>query len=114
MLATPLPSYATWLEALTDIGLAPEHVTEDLISTLCANEFSPSTLNEESFTGYYKGYSEYEAGAVVAREFTCATIEAFLESAINWNKAWENLRDHEGYILIKVGINNWALFADQR
>lgn len=112
MLAAPIPSFTDWKDVLVTIGLKEPHVTDDLVTILAAHNFTPSTIMDESFQGYFNGSTEHEAGEVVARQFASFNdLQLFLEPIIDWSKAWDSLKTMERYILVKTNeANTWALF----
>ena len=103
---------ATWASALTQIGFDQSAITEDLTSSLSAHDITPVTLNDESFQGFFHGESESEAGMNVAREFAALNeLQWFLRSAVNWEQAWQAIKQREGYTLIPTTTEKgWALF----
>lgn len=113
MLATPAPSFTDWKNVLVTIGLKEPHVTEDLVTILGAHNFTPSTMTDESFHGYYLGASENEAGSIIAKEFSSLNpLQEFLNPIIDWEQAWQSLKTMERYILVKTNDKDvWALFA---
>jgi hypothetical protein len=115
MIAPQEASIETWTQALCSIGINVDDITAGLVMLLSEHDLSPSTLSSESFCGSYKGRSESEAGINVAKQLAgLHGMQAFLETAIDWKKAWENLRDHEGYVLACVSDGSWLLFAKDR
>lgn len=112
MLAAPIPSFIDWKDVLVNIGLKEPHVTDDLVTILAAYNFTPSTMTDESFQGYFKGSTEHEAGEVVARQFASLnSLQEFLEPIIDWAKAWDSVKTMERYILVKTNeLNTWGLF----
>ena len=113
MLTSQAPSFSQWKQALRLIGLKEAHITDDIAGILSAYGFTPTSITDESFQGYYSGESECAAGITVAKEFSSLnTLQEFLHSAIDWEQAWKSLKLTEGYILLKVKeANTWALFA---
>lgn len=115
MTTTQKVSFGSWKHALSSIGVDADLVTPHFVSLLSVHGLSPSTLSSESFCGCFEGHSELEAGISVAKQLAgLHSMQAFLETAIDWSKAWENLRDHEGYVLACVSDGSWLLFAKDR
>ena len=112
MFTAPAPSFTDWKKALLNIGLKEAHITDDLIVILSAYGFRISSINTESFQGYYSGASEHEAGMIVAQEFASLnSLQEFLMPIIDWEQAWDSLKMMERYILVKTKeLNTWALF----
>lgn len=87
-------------------------ITDELISALNQHDIRLAEMTEQSFQGCYLGQNESEAGKTVARDMAALNmLQAFLEPAINWEQAWQNLSRAEGYILLPTPTRNtWALF----
>lgn len=112
MFTAPAPSFTDWKKVLLNIGLKEAHITDDLIVILSAHGFRITSINTESFQGYYSGASEHEAGTIVAQEFASLnSLQEFLMPIIDWEQAWDSLKMMERYILVKTKeLNTWALF----
>ena len=112
MFTSSQPSFADWKQALTEIRFNESEITEELVARLAANEFNPMKMTDESFQGSFTGASEEEAGINVAKEFaSLGSMDWFLETAVDWSKAWQNIKSGEGYVLLPTTTdNNWSLF----
>lgn len=106
-------SFSAWLEALKNIRVTESDVTEDMINFLAANDFTPETINDDCFQGFFNGSSESEAGKEVAKSFSELHMgQEFLVTAIDWNMAWHNLKTGAGYVLTRTERKGvWALFV---
>ena len=105
-------AFTTWESALTQIGFDQSAITEDLASALSAHDITPLKLNDESFQGFFHRETESEAGMNVAQEFAALNdLQWFLKSTVDWEQAWQAIKQREGYTLIPTTSDKgWALF----
>ncbi len=115
MLTATSSVFLDWKDSLTSIGLKECHVTDDLIRTLVEHSFSSSEIYDENFQGYWNGSTEDEAGIKVAKDFSSLNpLQEFLEPAIDWVAAWQNLKTNERYLLVKTNeADTWVLFMPE-
>lgn len=113
MIATCIDTLADWSAALVDVRVKPEDVNLELVKRLEASNLKPADLCDESFHGYYEAPSEAVAAEVITREMAALNmLQEFLDTCIDWTKAWEVLKEQEGYFLHKSADGkSWGLFA---
>lgn len=113
MTTTDVDTLADWSEVLVDIRVKPEDVNLELVMVLEACNLKPSDLGDESFQGYYEAETEEEAAEMITREMAALNmLQEFLDSCIDWTKAWEVLKSQERYYLHKSADGkSWGLFA---
>lgn len=105
---------SSWKQALIECGVNAEHITEDLVSVLQHYRFTPDTFSEESFRGYHYGESINDVSVALAKEFASLNaLQEFLESAIDWSKAWQEVAKQEGWLLLQMDSSTWGLFHEE-